>query len=230
MTVSAVFGAGNKEYVITDTDALWLGRMVVGEGGYNASTEKIRALLWAIMNRFMLNPSQRKKDSLTAVVRAFSQPINPRWDGEGSDDFCAPGGKYHGTDYCSDSRLERREKMTELSWSKIPLKIRAEIEKLRRGELPYPKAMKGLKAAGKPFRIANWASYPSVRTKFPWGTDVDGDWFFEDEGTIKKDVTVNGTVPRMSDLGFATLPFLGGVALGGGFAFIAYQIAKRWIL
>lgn len=227
MAVSAIFAASGKEYIITDEDALWLARMVVGEGGKDASVEKIRALLWAIMNRFLLVPEQRKRTSLTDLVRAFSQPINPRWDGEGSDDFCAPGGKYYETDFCSSAKLKRRAQITAMPWAEIPKRIKDEIEALRSGELPLPKAMTKLFAMGKPHRITNWASYPSVREKFPQGIDVLGDWFFEDKGALAIDVAINGVVARLAPLGWKALSPLLSILAGGTLAGLGYLLARR---
>ena len=227
--VSAIYAAAGKELVLSDRDALWLARMVVGEGGRTASTEKMRALIWAISNRYLLLPAQRKRSSLTSILQAFSQPINPRWDGEdeNDNDFCVPGGKWYGTKFCDPSRLKRRAQMMSMPWSAIPKKIQTAVEQFRSGDLPQPKAMAKLKAQGKPYKINNWASLPSTPKKFPGGIDIDGDWFFEDEGTLKTDVTVNGVVQRMKESGAILGGLLPGLAIGGALGVTVYLIAKQ---
>lgn len=229
--VSAIYSAAGKEYVITDDDALWLARMVVGEGGRNASDEKIRALLWAIMNRFLLHPGQRNRSTLKSILQAFSQPINPRWDGvdEGDDDFCAPGGKYYGTEYCSQARLNRRKEIMSLSWSSIPKRIQQAVDQFRSGELPQPEITAKLAAQGKPSKINNWASYPSVREKFPWGGDVEGDWFFEDKGTLNTLISINGVVERIKAPGFVSLGLLPGMAIGAVLGTLGYFLMRRFM-
>lgn len=222
--VSAVYAAAGKEYVVTDEDAIWLARMIVGEGGFKASTEKVRALIWAIMNRYLLLPSQRKRTSLKSILQAFSQPINPRWNRHG--DFCRPGGKWHNSEFCEERRLDRRDKISKLKWDDIPSRIQHEIELYRQGSLPLPKAMETLKARGKPYRINNWASLKSTPKKFPWGINIGDDWFFEDKGTLDADVLINGIVQRVSDSGAVVRGLLPGLAIGGAVGLTVYYIAK----
>jgi len=224
----AVYEAGGKKYTISETDALWLARMVVGEGGTSASERKKQALLWAILQRYMLQKGFRAWRSLAAVTRAFSQPINPIWDGirdaldAGQTDMCAPGGKYYGKPECSQTRLDRRKHVTALSWSQIPKHIQESVRLFQRGELPYP--------SGVSQRINNWASYPSVRQLYPWGQDIDGDWFLEDKGTLDFDVIVNEKIWReISSAGFILPTMLKGLAIGGVLATAGFFIARRFL-
>lgn len=224
----AVYQAGSKTYSLSEEDVLWLARMVVGEGGYKVSDRKKQALLWAMLQRYMLLEGFRSWKSLASLTRAFSQPINPIWDGVqnaadgGKQDRCAPGGQYHGKPECSADRLRRREEMTKLSWAKIPLHVQEAVRAFQRGELPYP--------SGVTQRINNWASYPSVSDKFPWGQDIGGDWFFEDKGTLDLDVSVNEKIWReISSAGFIVPTVMKGLVLGGIGATVAFFIARRFL-
>jgi hypothetical protein len=101
--LATIRSQGGFEYRLTRDDVLWMARMAVYEGG-NADDS-----LWTVTQRFVWFAEARGTsfESLAALAQAFSQPINPKWRASG--EFCAPGGKYVGTDYCSDSRLARRE-------------------------------------------------------------------------------------------------------------------------
>lgn len=197
----AVYKSGDKEYVIQPEDRIWLARMIYGEAGASPSIEEMRAVLWALMNRFMLIPAQREKSSLVDMIRAFSQPINPCWDGEGEGDFCVLGGKYYGTKYCSASKLERRRRVTSMPWEQIPAKIRGAVLAFEKGDLSYPQ-----KAGSQ--RITNWASYEGVEDKFPWGVNIGGNWFFEDKAAM------NYTVAALTGMSTAG-KVIGVLAVGG---------------
>jgi hypothetical protein len=202
--------------------------MVVGEGGNNASDQKKRALLWAMLQRYMLLSPYRSWGTFTKVIRGFSQPVNPIWDGvrdaldAGRTDRCAPGGDKYGKPECSQTKLDRRKHVTALSWSQIPKHIQDAVRMLQKGELPYP--------SGVSQRINNWASYPSVRQLYPWGQDIDGDWFLEDKGTLDLDVIVNDKIWReISSAGFIIPTVLKGLAIGGVLATAGFFIARRFL-
>lgn len=216
--MSAIYKAGDKEYRISREDRLELARMLVGETGSRYSDEELQALLWAIMNRFMLSPRQRERSTLKDLLQAFSQPINPRWDGipdnQKGQDFCAPGGEYEDTWHCTTEKLRRRIKTANLSWDEIPKRIRKAVLAFEKGELPYPKA------AGSQ-RLTNWASYPGVRQKFPWGVDIGGNWFFEEKGTLNLAMTVGKEVLSPSPTTVV------GVAIAvTGFTLLGLQLGK----
>lgn len=174
----------SKPPLIIDPDtALWMMRMVYGEGGKGCSMPKAKALLCAIVNRWFLWPGSQKYSTFVSMMRAFSQPINPRWMTGG--DLAR---KYFGRDAASKERLARRAFICGLGWTDIPwTNIRLAVSMFADGKLQYP-----IEAASiaKP-RVSNWASLPSTPTKYPWGVDVAGDWFFEDENLIPGNVVLN---------------------------------------
>jgi hypothetical protein len=63
-----------------------------------------------------------------------------------------------------------------MSWLQISQVIRDSVVAFTVGELPKPDVTLEHRA-----RLSNWASYPGVEEKFPWGTDIGGEWFFEDK-------------------------------------------------
>lgn len=167
-----------KTLEITDDVALWLMRMVVGEGGAKCSTRKTSALCWAIVNRWFLWPGARHYSNFVDMMRAFSQPINPRW-GRGGDLAIKAQEAY-----CHPGKLKRRERICSMQFKDIPKPIRENVELFAKGELLGPE----LNIEKQ--RISNWASLKLTSTKYPWGVDIDGDWFFEDENLRDGEVVV----------------------------------------
>lgn len=150
--------------VIGGKEKLWLKRMVLGEGGWKCSDYKAAALCWAIVNRWFLWPGAKYYPTFISMMRAFSQPINPRWMTGG--DLAR---KYVGRNAASKERLARRDSICKET--KFPFSIVSIVNLFSLGLVPY----------NEPQRISNWASLPSTPEKHPWGFDVDGDWFFEDK-------------------------------------------------
>lgn len=95
-------------YQLTDEDVLWATRMAAYEGG------SVAAALWTVTQRYV---NMAPDMSFGSFVQAFSQPINPKWTREGI--FCRPGGEYEGTDSCSESRLQRRERARDSTLEQI---------------------------------------------------------------------------------------------------------------
>lgn len=72
------------EYELTELDLVTLGWSCVGEGGSNNS-KACSAIIWSQATRFMhYKWSNGYYPTLESLVRAFSQPVNPKWlkDGE----------------------------------------------------------------------------------------------------------------------------------------------------
>jgi hypothetical protein len=66
-------GAAVQPYEVTPTDVLWLMRAVQAEGPVYAQ------VAWILVNGFVWNRAQGSRDSLTAWVRKYAQPVNPLW-------------------------------------------------------------------------------------------------------------------------------------------------------
>jgi hypothetical protein len=178
-------GMVGRVCTLNDEAALWAARMCVGEGGKQCSRKKASAMLWALMNRFLLHPARNKWPTFLYLMRRFSQPINPRWQRGG--DLAK---KFAGKPASHPLRLSRRERICKMSWSAIPDQIIKAVTDFQYGELPPPGALKSM---DKP-RISNWASHKGLSKKYPWGVSFEGgsqpDWFFEDQRLRKGKVIV----------------------------------------
>jgi hypothetical protein len=169
MTDTYFSTATGRSFHFDEETELWACRMCIGEGGMKCSQEKATAMLWALAHRFILWPRPVWKTYLQ-LMRAFSQPINPRW---------AKGGdlakRYAGTKFATPARLRRRKHVSSIGIYDIPNHIMETVYIFAEGGSELPPKVKLL---GKP-KISNWASLPSTPKRFPWGIDIDGDWFFE---------------------------------------------------
>jgi len=128
--VTALYIDGKKDYEITAEDLLWLGRAAQGEGG------DPRAVIWAMLQRFSLPAFRHTFPTLTSFVRAFSQPVNPRWMRGG--DKCATGGSGYGTPDCAERLLDRREEMSSRDPATFSADVKAAIAALSKGSLANP--------------------------------------------------------------------------------------------
>lgn len=121
---------GNRSYQLTDEDILWAARMLDGESGTN--TVDGAAVLWTMTQRFALG----RWNTFTELIQAYSQPINPIWKRNG--ERCRPGGRYHGTEHCSEARLNRRDAISSKPWDRINPLIRTLVSQWGSGNLPNP--------------------------------------------------------------------------------------------
>lgn len=121
-------------YQITEEDRLWAARAVACEGG---GLDGQLAALWTWAARFTLPNFRSRYGTLAALIRAHSQPVNPKWTATGS--MCGPGGQYAGSStYCSASQLQRRALCAGRSWSAIPAATRDIVDKWVAADLPNP--------------------------------------------------------------------------------------------
>lgn len=75
MTVA--LSAKGAAYTVTPVDVLWLSRAVEAEGEPRARVAS------ALVNLFMRARARGSKQSLASLVRAYAQPVNPRWYPDG---------------------------------------------------------------------------------------------------------------------------------------------------
>jgi hypothetical protein len=172
----------DRVLIIDDETALWLARMLVGEGGKRLRLDEAAAMLWAMLNRWFLHPGRRYWPTFLTLLRRFSQPINPDWQRGGR-----LAKKYAGTEHCTEAKFQRRERISHLRPDEIPLRLRVFLRGFVEGKVFPPDALAEL---DKP-RISNWASYGGLSEKYPWGIDFGTrNWFFEDRNLIKGCVIV----------------------------------------
>ncbi|MCA9604912.1 MAG: hypothetical protein KC619_04935 [Myxococcales bacterium] len=120
--------AGSWRYPLTDRDVLWAGRMVQGETNARAGrADDALAVLWTMTQLFSPAGQEGKYGrqrfgDFTSLIRAYSQPINPLWLGDGM--FCRPGGRAAGTEACAADRLARRARLQQTPWRELDAELR----------------------------------------------------------------------------------------------------------
>lgn len=146
-------------------DLLWLARATQFEGGDNAAT------IWTLAQRAALH----RVSSFTALIRAFAQPVNPRWD-EASDELCQ---RY--PERCSPETLERRELARTIPWERISPKVRRLVLRFARAELdnPVPRATN---FADPPVSRSYLARTPGARVVLVGGKPAN--WYLADPGAV----------------------------------------------
>ena len=88
------------DYTLTAEDVAWSAKMAAFEGDP-------AEVLWAMTQRYVYTYPGQKWPSFTAFIRAYAQPIAPKWSRSGSK--CRPGGPYHSTPRCAPALLDRRD-------------------------------------------------------------------------------------------------------------------------
>lgn len=139
--------AGSWRYQLTKTDLLWAARMVEGETlRREGRRDDARAVLWSMTALFSPQGQQakygrRRFADFSTLIRAYSQPINPRWLATGQ--FCRPGGRWHGEDPCAESRLRARERLQRMPWNELDPELRRVVVAWATGKTrnPVPKAI-----------------------------------------------------------------------------------------
>lgn len=114
-------------YLVTPEDLLWLARAVQFEGGDHTST------IWAYAQRAVKYGVR----SLSDLVRAHSQTLNPMWD-DPSDPKCITRPQD-----CTPAQIERRRRARETPWDQLDTTVRAKVIAWARAELgnPVPRAV-----------------------------------------------------------------------------------------
>jgi len=164
-----IVGKNGFRYRLTDADVLWAGRMADGEGDDDAAK-----VLWSMTQRLVLV----RGSSFTRLIQAYSQPINPIWQRDG---VCCrqgatgcparPSESYYGTDYCSESRLRRRDAMFRKPWDELPAGVRRVVSDWATARLPDPVP-----------RAVDFAAAALVQRKMASNSDIrvvsrGGNWF-----------------------------------------------------
>jgi hypothetical protein len=108
-----------------------MARAVHYEGGEDPAD-----VIWTYTQRYMLPAMRERFATLSALIQAHSQPVNPIWRRDGSK--CRPGGAYFGTEHCSESRLARRDEAATMPWADARPEVRMRVEAWARGKLPNP--------------------------------------------------------------------------------------------
>lgn len=167
----------------TPESRLWLMRMCVGEGGEECTREHCSALLHSLLNRYLLHKWREAwKKNFIGFVRAFSQPINPRWQ-TGGDLANQHVNKKSG----SPAALRRRKRICSLSIDKIPGVIEDAVIDFIHGALELPEIITRLERP----RISNWAATTRhLKKSYPQGVEIGDNWFLEDDQLEEGDIVI----------------------------------------
>lgn len=128
-------GGPSRQRAITETDALWLGRALMGEGGERDRVERL-ALAATMLRGWMISGTP----TFAAWLRGFSQPINPRWL-RGGDLATAHAaalarGERQGQEGAtSAAAYARRERFQSMPWAAMPAALRADVLGVLNGTL-----------------------------------------------------------------------------------------------
>lgn len=111
----AVILAPGVTYQPTMDEWLWFARSLSAESG---SREGQLAAGWAMVQRFCAFEQRDPATFATfgAMVRAFSQPVNPIWS---AVDACTPDGRGCCGRRCTQADVERRLRIQARSWSDL---------------------------------------------------------------------------------------------------------------
>ena len=159
-----------KTILLTEPVCLWLARMCVGEGGSLCTKEHASLLIATVINRYLLHKYWRAWKDFVVFLRAFSQPINPRWAQGG--DLVLKQLKRAKTDKAKQDiqkRIARRERIIKTDWAGVPRGVSDAIEEYRQPGYKEQLAV----------RTINFASYKGVDKKNK-GFWYDGNYFIVD--------------------------------------------------
>lgn len=109
-------------YQITPEDALWLARSVECEGGDPVASA------WTMIWRFAY--FFRGRGRFMDMIRAFSQPVNPRWEDPNS------GSCVRNPNRCSPALIARRQRCRTFEWSQM--RHADLVQRILRAEVPNP--------------------------------------------------------------------------------------------
>ena len=116
---------------LTANDVLWMARMLRGEA-YGFGTTHYAMILYTVAQRLWYLPAYRTVGTFTEFMRAFSQPINPRFIDVNSP-YCD---RYRAQ--CSPSYIRRRLLIQNMAWEDIPAELRTMAIEFAHGRVANP--------------------------------------------------------------------------------------------
>lgn len=198
------------EYEPTDEDRLVLARAVAHEG------RPQRGVAWTLVQRFaLLHPKYYQ--TLADFVRAYSQPINPRWFPDGDLHQAAVARAGHNQARIADleRRADRRLQFAQEGWDELDPEAReAALEALEAPhESPYPGALHFIAAqtGGRKTRAQAYAraqAFAAARSDLsavvPTGADGYGEkgpvnWLFTGPASSSLRILPAGEAPILDD-------------------------------
>lgn len=129
-------GSG-EPYAFTPEDALWSARMLVGESGGQGDVDDT-AVLWCMLNSYMIRPVRETYPTFTAFIRAYCTPLQPHLKAQGAIDRHKKRGTPMVEVQPGKWQLKRHVELQERPWEQLPAGARALVERVLRGEAPSP--------------------------------------------------------------------------------------------
>jgi len=208
-------------YAFTPLDLLTLARSIRKEGPSDAA-----ALAWTYAQRYPLVASNYH--SISAMITAHSQPINPAWFPTGP--HCKPGGDYYGTSSCVHAA--ERPVNAVMPWEGISAAVRTSVASFAAGlvENPVPRSVDFAAAdlVARKMLGSNPSGFAYVQQGIPGvhnsfvSTTTSRAWPSDDYVTLQVDGRTVGLDPTYlwpMDLIGPLVATAGGVALAGAALF-----------
>lgn len=124
-------------YVLTADDALWSARMLVGEAGGEDDADNV-AVLWCMINSYMLRPVREEYKTLADFVRAYCTPLQKYLKSQGAIDRHRKRGTPMVEVEPGKWQLERHVELQKRPWAKLSAGARAVVERVFKGQQATP--------------------------------------------------------------------------------------------
>jgi hypothetical protein len=124
-------------YAITGEDALWAARMLVGEAGGEDDADNA-AVLWCMVNSYMLRPVRESYPTFHDFVRAYCTPLQPFLKSQGAIDRHRRLGTPMVEVEPGKWQLRRHVDLQVKPWAQLPATARAVVERVFQGRAPSP--------------------------------------------------------------------------------------------
>lgn len=122
-------------YVLQPDDAVWAARMLVGEAGGRDDADNA-AVLWCMLNSYMIRPVRERYPSFTTFIRAYSTPLQPWLRSRGA----LRRHRRRGTPLVEVEpghwQLARHVRLQQRPWRALPAGARALVLRVFTGRLP----------------------------------------------------------------------------------------------
>ena len=135
-TIVRADGVG-EAYALTQEDALWAARMLVGEAGGRDDPDSL-AVLWSMLNSYTLRPVRKHYPTFAAFVRGYCTPLQPHLKAKGAIRRHQKRGTPMVEVEPGKWQLKRHVELQERDWTALPASARAVVERVFRGEQATP--------------------------------------------------------------------------------------------
>jgi hypothetical protein len=125
--------AAGVSYRLTEDDALWAARMLVGESGGEDDPGNA-AVLWCMINSYALRPVRGTYKTFTDFIRAYCTPLQPYLKSKGAIERHRKLGTKMVEVEPGKWQLARHVDIQKRPWAKLPAGARALVERVFRGE------------------------------------------------------------------------------------------------